>query len=177
MKNIIRCLAIAVTWLAVNAHAQTPWSTLNTYQSVTVNAPASKVWGLVKGWDGLHTWHPVFSNTKILKGGLTEIGGVREVTVKDGPSFTEELLAYDDGGMNLKYKIIESPLPLVEYVSVVRVNALPNNQSQMVWLASYKRRVKDNPKPGAEDDDGIMNFVHGAYQAGLQNVKKMAESK
>ena len=41
--------------------------------------------------------------------------------VKDGPSFTEELLAFDDAKHTYKYRIIESPLPLRDYVSHITV--------------------------------------------------------
>jgi len=40
----------------------------------------------------------------------------------------------------------------------------------------FKRKVADNP-PAGQDDAGVKKTISGAYQAGLQNVKKLAESK
>jgi hypothetical protein len=46
----------------------------------------------------------------------------------------------------------------------------------LVWKGKFKRKVADNP-PAGQDDAGVRKAISGAYQAGLQNVKKMAESK
>ncbi len=173
MKIIQAPLSALLVTVCVSASAQ--WQSQSTYEAVTIDASAEQVWDTVKGWDGLHTWHPVFSATKILAGGLN-VGSIRELTIKDGPKFTEELLSFDNAGQSLQYKIIESPLPVVDYLSTVRVLSLGENRSELAWMASWRRKARDGAT--AENDDrAVAKFLTGAYQAGLQNVKKMAEGR
>lgn len=137
---------------------------------VEIQAQGAKVWNIVKDFDGLHKWHPAFSNAVNTKGSNGQVGAVRAITLKDGPTFTEELLAYSDENFSYKYKIIESPLPLDNYVSEMRVS--PRGHVTMVtWTGSYKR------KAGAKETDAdVKNLIDGAYEAGLRNVKNMAEA-
>jgi hypothetical protein len=46
----------------------------------------------------------------------------------------------------------------------------------LVWKGKFKRKVADNP-PAGQNDAGVKKAIIGAYQAGLQNAKKLAESK
>lgn len=171
MKIIQGALSALLVMVCVSASAQ--WQSQSTHEAVTIDASAEKVWDTVKGWDGLHTLHPVFSATKILAGGLN-VGSIRELTIKDGPKFTEELLSFDNAGQSPQYKIIESPLPMVDYLSTVRVLSLGENRSELAWMASWRRKARDGAT--AENDDrAVAKFLTGAYQAGLQNVKKIAE--
>ena len=166
-------LALGLVSTAVMAE-EASWNTLNTYESIAVAAPAAKTFGVVARWDALETWCPAFAKTEIQSGG-NNVGSVRAITLKDGPTFTEELLALDKAGRSYKYKIIESPLPIVEYVSTVRVFDM-GDRSEIVWLASYKRRAKDNAT-AESDDAAMMNLVKGLYKACLGNAKKVAEGK
>lgn len=167
-------LGLAVLGLASSCAFAEDWSTLNTYKTISVNAPAATAWGVVSRWDALESWCPAFVSTEIQSGG-NDVGSVRAITLKDGPTFTEELLALDGNARSYKYKIIESPLPIVEYVSTVRVLDM-GDHSTIVWLASYKRRAKDNPTDET-NDAAMMNLVGGLYDACLGNAKRVAEGK
>ena len=65
-------------------------------KSVDVAAPVDKTWDAVKDFDSLDKWHPASPRMCIQKGENNKPGAVRKLTVKDGPSFTEELLAFDE---------------------------------------------------------------------------------
>jgi mxaD protein len=174
---MIKALQVFILTLGLSstsAMADSAWNPLNTYESIRVSAPAAKTFATVTRWDALESWCPAFAKTEIVSGG-NAVGSVRAVTVKEGPTFTEELLAFDPAGRSYKYKIIESPLPIVEYVSTVRVYDM-GDYSEIVWLASYKRRAKDDPT-AETDDTAMMNFVGGLYKACLGNAKKVAEGR
>jgi hypothetical protein len=142
--------------------------TLNSYQTVDIKASADKVWGIVKGFDTLQNWHPAFSSAKIIGGKDGVPGAMRTLTLKDGPSFDEELLAFDNAARKLRYKIVgEAPLPVTDYDSTMQVLATGTNTSTMIWRSSYKAK-------GAKDDEA-MKVIDGAYRAGLDNLKKLAE--
>lgn len=174
MIKALQASVLALGLVSTAAMAETAWNTLNTFESIRVAAPADKAFAVVARWDALQSWCPAFAKTEIVSGG-NAVGSVRAITLKDGPTFTEELLALDAAGRSYKYKIIESPLPIVEYVSTVRVYDM-GDYSEIVWLASYKRRAKDNPT-AESDDPAMMNLVKGLYKACLGNAKKVAEGR
>jgi len=174
MIKVLQASVLALGLASTAVMAETAWNTLHTYESISVSAPAAKAFGVVARWDALESWCPAFVKTEIQSGG-NAVGSVRAITLKDGPTFTEELLDLNAAGRTYKYKIIDSPLPLVEYVSTVRVFDM-GAHSEIVWLSSYKRRAQENPT--AENDDAaVQNIVRGLYKACLGNAKKVAEAQ
>jgi len=153
---------------------------LHVNESVEINAPPAKVWSLVKDWNGLHKWHPAFSNTEIKSGANNKVGAVRTLTLADGGAqFDEELDGFSDKKRKYSYRIItDSPLPVADYSSTILVKSVKGDKgkSVLVWKGKFKRKVADNP-PAGQDDAGAKKTIIGAYQAGLQNVKKLAEAK
>ena len=174
-RTLKTLLAVALAAGAGSALADDAWSTLNTYESVTVNAPPARAWATVNRWDALQSWCPAFEKTEIVSGG-TDVGSIRAITLANGPTFTEELLAVDSSAMTLRYKIVDSPLPIVEYVSGMQVVSVKEGTSEIIWVGSYKRLAKDNPGPDA-NDEAMLKLVGGLYKACLANAKKVAESK
>src|SRR3954464_1055835 len=85
---------------------------LHVNESIEINAPPAKVWSLVKDWNGLHKWHPAFSNTEIKSGTNNKVGAVRTLTMADGGAkFDEELDEFKDRQRKYRYRIIsDSPL-------------------------------------------------------------------
>jgi mxaD protein len=166
--------------LLVAAHGfaiAAPPKPLSVTQTIEINAPVGKVWAAIKDYDGLHKWHPGFSKAEIVKGSNNTPGAVRALTIKDGPTFTEELLEFSEKTHSYKYRIIESPLPLQDYVATVKVAPRGEGGTTLVtWVGNFKRKnPADNP-PEAESDAGAVKLITGVYTSGLENLKKMLES-
>ena len=85
---------------------------LTTSKSITVNAPADKVWNAAKDFNGLNTWHPAVAKDEIVEGNNNAVGAVRLLTLKDGGTIKEKLISYDGAGRSFKYSIIEGVLPV-----------------------------------------------------------------
>jgi len=151
---------------------------LHVNESVEINASPAKVWSLVKDWNGLHKWHPAFSNTEIKSGVNNKVGAFRTLTMTDGGKFDEELLGFSEKKKLYSYQIVgDSPLPVADYQSSIQVKSgKAKGTSVLVWKGKFKRKIADNP-PAGQDDAGTKKAIIGAYQAGLQNVKKLAEAK
>jgi hypothetical protein len=170
-RNIILAMLAA---LPAASHAEDGWSRLNIHESVTVAATPAQAFAVVSRWDALQSWCSAFVSTEIRSGG-TAVGSVRAVTLDNGPTFTEELLALDPQALSYRYRIVESPLPIVDYVSTVKVLEA-GGQTHVVWSSSYKRRVKDNPTP-EQDDAAMLKLVGGLYKACLANARKVIEGR
>lgn len=174
MKLQVLSLLLGAALLQGTALADPP-KPLRVVESVEIKASPDKVWAAIKDFDGLNKWHPGFSEDKILSGGNGQVGSVRQLTIKDGPSFTEKLLGFDDAGRNYRYQIVESPLPITHYVSKITVRSAGGGMTKVIWSGTFRRKnTSDNP-PEAESDAGAIKLVKGVYRGGLDNLKKMLE--
>jgi len=172
MKNVLLTGVALAGLIGGHAFADPP-KTLHVVKTVEIAAPVDKVWATVKDFDSLDKWHPGFSKDEIVKGSNNQPGAERQLTIKGGPSFTEELLAFDEATHSFRYRIVDSPLPVQGYVSHVSVKPGRNGGSRVTWSGSFKRKnPADNP-PDAESDDGVVKLISGVYEAGLANLKKI----
>lgn len=161
------CILCAASWPAA---AQ---GILNTYESIEIKAPILKVWDTVKDFDGMDKWHPMFSSDVIKSGGNNEPGTVRTMTVKDGPSFDEELLEFDVLDKKYSYRLIDPvPLPISEYTGTFHVVEGRRGYTLIVWNSAYR-----NNSDGKMKDEEVMGFIGNALRVGLENVKAMLEAK
>ena len=172
MKNLFRALAALLVGVSAGAHAQS-WDVLTTVETVTLAASPDAAWDIVKDYDSLHKWHPVFSNDVIIAGVNNQMAATRRLTVKDGPDFTEELLGWSDYGKTYTYRIVQSPLPLKGYSATITVSPVAGGGSMITWSGNFKRPEKI--AKADQDDAATMKFISNVYRAGLDNVKKMVD--
>ena len=166
--GLLALLTFAATWAD-------PPKMLHVTETVEIKAPADKVWATLKDFDSLNKWHPGFSNDQLVSGSNNAVGAVRKLTIKDGPSFTEKLLAFDDANHSFRYMIVDSPLPITNYSSTVSVRPGAAGMSKVIWRGAFRRKnTSDNP-PEAETDAGVTKLIQGVYRGGLDNLKKMLE--
>ncbi|MCP4329344.1 MAG: SRPBCC family protein [Alphaproteobacteria bacterium] len=125
-----------------------------------LNASADQVWDVIGHFNGLPAWHPM-----IVESTLDDGGKMRTLTLPDGSKVVEELHDSDDGGHTMTYAIVDSPLPVENYVSTIRVIPAQDGVGCTVeWSSAFD--------PSGEEGAAI-NAIHGVYQAGLENLTKM----
>ena len=150
---------------------------LTTSKTVTIDAPATKVWLTVKDFNGLNTWHPAVATDEIVEGTNNTRGAVRVLTLKGGGTIKEKLLAFNPAGRSFTYAIVEGVLPVSGYTATLVVKPVGKNKSRVTWTGHFKRKnVGDNP-PDNENDKTAVDTISGVYQGGLDNLKKIAEAK
>jgi len=173
MKTSRAVTALLALCAAATVFAAPP-KPLHVTETIEIKAPVATVWAAVKDYDGLPSWHPGFAKDEIVKGKNNQPGAVRALTIKDGPTFTEELLEFNEKAHSYKYRIIESPLPLANYVSSISLKA-KGDSTVVTWVGDFKRKnPADNP-PEAESDAGAAKLIHDVYTGGLGNLKKQLE--
>ena len=131
-----------------------------------------------KDWNGLQKWHPALSNTEIKSGENNKKGSLRAVTMAgSGAKFDEELLGFNEKERTFNYRFVgDTPLPVTDYSAIIQVKpGKAAGSTVLSWKGKFKRKVADNP-PEGQDDASVRKVISGAYQAGLQNAKKLAES-
>ena len=174
--EIIKAIAIATTLLASSyASAAAPW--LHVRQSVTINAPLGKVWNAVKDFNALNSWHPALAKDEIVEGTNNTVGAVRLLTLKDGGTIKEKLLAFDAAHHKYRYTILEGVIPVSDYTSTLTVASAGKGKATVTWSGRFHRKnTGDNPGD-SENDKTAVDTVTGVYQSGLDNLKKMAEAQ
>ena len=76
-----------------------------------------------------------------------------------------------------KYAILEGVLPVSSYTSSLVVKSAGKGKSTVTWSGNFKRKnVGDKPADN-ENDKTATDTMSAVYQAGLDNLKKMAEAK
>lgn len=168
MKKLFTLLAALLLPLTAAAHGPTP---LKSDQSVTIKAPADKVWAIVGDFGAMEKWHPAVKSTKVE-------GNKRTLTLQDGGTVVEALQHKLDDKKELKYEITGGTLPVSSYSSRINVKDLGNGETEVRWFGRYYRKYVLNPPiPAGEDDESAQKAIDGIYSSGLANLKKVAEGK
>lgn len=174
MKKFLALIALSVGLVpfTASAHGPTPQKVEKT---VTIKAEPAKVWAIVKDFGNMQKWHPAISATKLEKKGADTF---RTLTLKSGGTTYEKLRSVDEADMKVKYEIVESQLPFTDYNSIMTVAKGPNaGETTVTWVGRFYRVYKLNPPiPEGQDDKAAADAVSGIYDAGLANLKKVAES-
>ena len=133
-------------------------TSLTVSKQVVLDVPPSTAWALLGDFNGLNRWHPVVAASDLTGDGKSK-GAKRVLTLGDGAKIKETLVDYNDSGMTYTYKITESPLPLSDYVSTIKVERNDKGTSTVTWSSSFNAA-------GAEDAKAI-EIISGVYDAGL----------
>lgn len=171
-RAILGAALLAATAYAAPAFAA---KTLHVSRTVTINAPASKVWSIVHNFGDL-TWVPAVKSSHATKG--NHPGSVRTLNL-GGPVLTEQLLHYDAPMTMYKYELQNTSnnrkvLPVSHYVSVIAVKPLGPDKSEATWSSHFERAdTGPNPAKG-KDDQAALNAIRSLYEASLANLKKLA---
>lgn len=84
--------------------------------SVTLAAPAARVWEFVGGFHALAEW------SSSIKSSLPEQGGrVRRLKTTDGAVIAERLQTFNEAGREYTYTIVSGPIPVSNYRSRLKV--------------------------------------------------------
>lgn len=147
-------------------------------QNVKIAAPAAKVWGLVADFCSIEEWHPGVVDCAGTGG--NEVGAKRVLTIgqADGPKIEEELQLYDAQKMTYKYRITKTDvtvLPVATYSAFLSVLDNGDGSSTVSWKGGFYRSWGKNNPPPEQNDEAAKKAVIGTYEAGLANLKKIAE--
>ncbi len=110
------------------------------YVSSVINAPAARVWERVRDFNGLPRWHPRIRESRIENGEPADkVGCVRDFRLQNGDRLREKLLGLSDYDMFCTYAILESPMPLTDYIATLRVTPITDGDRAFIeWTAEFE---------------------------------------
>jgi len=109
------------------------------YTSSVIAAPADRIWGRIRDFNGLPAWHPLIAESRIEAGApADQVGCVRAFRLKDGGFIREKLLALSDYDFSCTYTILESPMGVENYVATLKLTPITDgNRTFAEWSASF----------------------------------------
>jgi mxaD protein len=162
LGRTLRALGLGVLVVCGASGALAAGKEMSVCERVELAASPSRTWDTIKDFDGWPSWHPAFARTEITRGLGNQRGTVRVLTATDGTRFTEELIAFDTGSRTVRYRMIDAPAPISEYVSTLQVKAHKDG-STVVWSSHFK------VDEGAADGDA-RRAIAGIYRLGLDHL-------
>jgi mxaD protein len=176
MKTLFFAAILSTLTLSISAIAGKA-EILNVEEKIEVNAPANTVWFKLHNFSDMGAWHPAVKKTELIEGENNKAGAVRLLTLQDGGTIKEKLINYKFKEKSFEYEIIEGVLPVSNYVSTLTVTEAKDGKSLVVWKGNFKRKdISDKPAAGSTDEDAVKTIT-SVYKGGLDNLKKVSESK
>jgi hypothetical protein len=137
------------------------------YTSSVINASAARVWARVRDFNGLSNWHPAIAESRIENGEPADkVGCIRNFSLRNGDRLREQLLGLSDFDMFCTYSILDSPMPLTNYVATLRLTPITDQDRTFIeWSADFDC---------APDKEGelVSNIGGGVFQGGFDALKR-----
>lgn len=135
-------------------------------RSTILDAPCDTVWEVLRDFNGHDSWHPAVASSRIERGqDADRIGCVRRFQLADGAELREQLLTLSDLEQTFSYCLLDTPIPLFNYVAHVRLYPVTDgDRTFWEWEGNF------NTPPGREQQ--LRELVgDGIYSAGFEAIR------
>ena len=135
-------------------------------KSTILPAPVEAVWDVIRDFNGHDRWHPIVADSHVERGQPSDkVGCVRNFHLQDGSNLRELLLTLSDADMAFSYCLLETPVPLLNYVAHVRLVPVTDGDGTFWhWESRF-----DTPR-GREAELQQM-VAENVYQGGFDAVR------
>ena len=135
-------------------------------RSTVLDHPAEAVWEVIRDFNGHEWWHPAIATSQIERRQPADVVGcVRRFALPDGGELRERLLTLSDADMAYSYCLMETPVPLLNYVSHVRVLPVTDGD-RAVWVWESRFDVPEGREAELAELVG-----ESIYQAGFDAIR------
>jgi uncharacterized protein YndB with AHSA1/START domain len=118
--------------------------------------PAARLWQIIGDPAGLASWHPALARSP-------QEGNVRTCVLNDGAVIRERIEDQSQAERMYRYTMVESPLPVRNYQSTLRVREVGAARCRVEWSSTFEAP--------AEATAQMIEMVRGIYDAGLTAVR------
>jgi len=141
-------------------------------RSTDIDAPIDAVWRVLRDFNGHNRWHPAVAKSALDAGKKTDqVGAVRNFTLHNGARIRERLLSLSDRQHALRYSIVESDVPLLNYVAEVALRPVTDGD-RTFW--SWQSRFQT---PEGREAELAKLVAEDVYEAGFSAVKAQVERR
>lgn len=136
-------------------------------KSTILNAPIEAAWEVLRDFNGHENWHPAIADSQIERGHASDkVGCVRRFHLEDGSELREQLLTLSDLETCFSYCLLETPVPLFNYVAHVRlIPVTDTDRTFWQWESQFDTRTGEA--------DAMSKLVgEQIYEAGFAAIKQ-----
>ncbi|MFV2093270.1 MAG: SRPBCC family protein [Hyphomicrobiales bacterium] len=136
------------------------------FVSSVIDAPADKVWAVVRDFNDMPGWHPAIARSTIEGGRPSDaVGCVRSFYLQDGTHIREQLLSLSDFDFHFSYSILEAGLDLQNYIAGMKLTPVTDGGRTFAeWTAEFETT------PGNETEMARI-VSQDVFQAGFDALK------
>ncbi|MGH6762706.1 MAG: SRPBCC family protein [Phyllobacterium sp.] len=135
-------------------------------KSTIIEAPVEQVWEILRDFNGHDRWHPAVADSQIERGqSVGKVGCVRRFHLQDGSELREQLLMLSDADMAFSYCLLDTPVPLLNYVAHVRLTPVTDGDHTFwEWESRFDT-------PTGEEARLAKMVGEDIYEAGFEAVR------
>ncbi len=143
---------------------------LKVLRSTIIETPVDALWEVLRDFNSHSQWHPAISSSDIEhEHSSLSVGCVRRFTLSDGQELREQLLSLSDLEMSYSYCLLDTPVPLFNYVAHSRlVPVTDSDQTYWEWEASFNTRLGEEQRMKNLVGDSIFSAGFIAMRTFLQ---------
>lgn len=120
------------------------------------------VWNKLIAFGGTEKFVPNLIERVNLEG--SGIGAVRNIYLKGGEVIVEKLNLIDSINFKMEFVILSTPMPIFEYVGIMKVNKISNDTCEVLFTSKY------DIKP--EKKEEIQSIIKGFQETLISNLDK-----
>jgi hypothetical protein len=138
------------------------------YVSSVIDAPVEDVWRIARDFTG--HWHSSVIVDPSIEDGLPadQVGCVRAFSLSDGGFLREVLVGLSDERHEFSYRILESPLPVEDYLATVRLLPVTTTGATFgEWAVDFR------VPPDREQD--TVDTVRGVFEDGFADLARLVK--
>jgi hypothetical protein len=139
-------------------------------RSTIVDVPVDRLWAVIRDFNGHDRYHPVVAASAIERGHPADkVGCIRRFTLRDGSELREQLLTLSDLEMAYSYCLLDTPIPLFNYVAHVRLLPVTDgDRSFWHWESRFTT-------PAGREQELARMVGDEVYAAGMEAVRQLPE--
>jgi len=139
-------------------------------RSTIIDAPIEEVWGILRDFNGHDLWHPAVASSVLDNEKQTDqIGAIRNFQLNSGERLREQLLSMSDKEHSFRYAIVESEVPLLNYVAEVSLKPVTDgNATYWSWLSKFET-------PRGQEKELAELVAEGVYKDGFDAIRSRVE--
>ncbi|MEM7176330.1 MAG: SRPBCC family protein [Pseudomonadota bacterium] len=135
-------------------------------RSTVLDAPVEAVWEVVRDFNGHDRWHPAVAESHVERNRSPDcVGCVRNFRLTGGENLREQLLSLSDLEQTFSYCLLDTPVPLFNYVAHVRLYPVTDTDSTFwEWESRFDTPAGRSQELAAMVGDDI-------YVAGFEAIR------
>ena len=136
-------------------------------RSTVIDASLDRVWRVLRDFNGHDRWHPAVRESRIEAGRPGDaIGAVRRFRLADGAVLRERLLTLSDAEKTFSYCLLDTPIPLLNYVAHVALHRVTDGER------TFWRWTSEFDTPRGQERKLRTLVAEDVYMRGFAAIRK-----